>query len=111
LARAGKTFEANRFTGVEPEVVQQEREAVWRERLEKLAQAADLSLKRLSKKKSDPDKMLLAAALKRSTSASNKWLSTQLDLGCPRAISRSISRWLNGGSNQRRLSDLLHAAM
>jgi hypothetical protein len=48
---------------------------MWTKRLAALAKEAGIDLARLPQRKSHPDKSLLAAAMKRSTSVPNCWLS------------------------------------
>ena len=85
--------ELERFAGLEPEVVHAERIAVWEERLIALATAARISITELPPKKSHPHKVLLAAALKQTTSVNNGWLARRLGMGTPASASQFIRRF------------------
>jgi putative transposase len=75
---------------------------VWGERLEAFAQVLKFALDRLPPKKLAPEKVLLAAAMKASTSASNAWLAERLDMGQPATVSQFVRRFrLAGGTNSR----------
>lgn len=91
---ADRGAELDRFAGLEPEEVQVERAELWEERLVALARAAKIDLKKLPDKKSHPDKVRLAAALKQSTSVPNGWLATRLDMGQPASASQFVRRYL-----------------
>ncbi len=92
----GRVFESSgeRFIGLEREIVQLERRALWEEALQKLARCAGIELGDLSKKKSAPLKVQLAAAMKETTSVSNGWLASRLNMGRPASVSQFVRRWL-----------------
>ena len=85
--------ELERFAGLEPEIVQAERIAVWEERLIALATAARISMTELPPKKSHLHKVLLAAALKQTTSVNNGWLARRLNMVNPASASQFIRRF------------------
>ena len=87
--------------------MQAEREEVWEERLQSLAKAAGIALAKLPPQKSHPDKSLLAAALKRSTSVSNAWLSRRLGMGAPASASQFARRWQLSPEGARATTKLL----
>lgn len=93
-AQRGMELDIERFAGLEPEEVEVERAAGWEKRLLAFAAAAKIDLTKLPAKKSDPDKALLAAAMKRSTSAANAWLAERLAMGEPASASQFARRWL-----------------
>jgi len=93
-ARRGADLERGRFAGLEGSEVRQVRVALWEERLEALAQAAGLNLGKLGPQKSHPDKVLLAAAMKQSTSVPNGWLAQRLGMGQPASASQFVRRWM-----------------
>ncbi len=93
-AQRGADLERGRFAGLEPGAAQGERAAAWEERLQALARKAKINLAKLPEPKSHPDKALLAAALKQSTSVSNGWLSERLGMGQPASASQFARRWL-----------------
>jgi hypothetical protein len=72
--------------------VRHERALRWEEDLQALATAANIDLAALHGAKSHPDKVLLAAALKASTSVSNRWLARRLAMGQPASVSQFVRR-------------------
>ncbi|MEZ5414223.1 MAG: transposase [Opitutaceae bacterium] len=86
--------ELERFAGLEPAEWQAERRELWEERLQMLAGAAKIDLQSLPAKRSHPDKVRLAAALKQTTSVSNGWLATRLGMGQPASASQFVRRYL-----------------
>ena len=64
------------------------------ERIQLLAKEANVDLAQLGPRKSAPQKVLLAAALKESTSVSNAWLSQRLGMGEPASASQFVRRLL-----------------
>lgn len=99
--------ELDRFAGLEPEAVQAEREALWAERLQALATGAKVDLAKLPPQKSHPHKVILAAALKQSTSVSNGWLAQRLQMGQPASASQFVRRWLTDDRKRRETERLL----
>jgi hypothetical protein len=99
--------ELERFAGLEPEAVQAERAELWEERLRVLAKAAKIDLAELSGRKSHPDKVRLAAALKQSTSVSNGWLAERLGMGQPASASQFVRRYLLQEGNHAATATLL----
>ena len=91
---AARGAELDRFAGLDPEEVQAERAEVWEERLTALAHGAKIDLAKLPMKKSHPDKVRLAAAMKQSTSVSNGWLATRLGMGQPASVRQFVRRLL-----------------
>jgi putative transposase len=99
--------ELERYAGLEPEAVQAERIAAWEEQLGRLAAKAGVDLAALTGRKSHPDKVLLAAALKQSTSVSNAWLAERLGMGEPASASQFARRWQLDPERQRATEKLL----
>lgn len=99
--------ELERYSGLEPGEVAQEREAQWEEKLQALAKAAKLDLKKLGPRKSAPGKVRLAAALKRSTSVSNGWLAARLAMGKPASVSQFTRRHLLTKDGLAEIDELL----
>ena len=97
----------DRYAGLEPEAVQAERRVVWEQRLADLARATGLDLSRLPAPKSHPQKVLVAAALKRCTSVSNPWLANRLAMGRPSSVSQYIVRLIRTPHGEKRLQQLL----
>ena len=92
-AQRGTDLDRDRFGGLVPDAVQAEREAVCEERLVSLAQEAKINLATLPAKKSHPNKALLVAALKQSTSVANGWISQRLQMGPPASAGKFACRW------------------
>lgn len=71
------------------------------------AVAADgTDLQALPRPKSAPEKVRLAAAMKRTTAASNGWLATQLAMGQPASVSQFVRRWELDPSRRREIDRL-----
>ena len=74
------------------------RAEIWEERLEAVAKAAGIDLGKLGPRKSDAQKVLLAAVLKAATDVSNGWLNERLGMGTPASASQFVRRFhLDGG--------------
>ena len=99
--------ELERFAGLEPAEVQRERASLWEERLQGLATAAKIDLARLGERKSAPEKVLLAAALKQSSSVSNAWLAQRLVMGQPASASQFVRRFLLAEDGQAAVRRIL----
>ena len=82
-------------------------EAAWDQRLDVLARAARIDLGALSERISAAPKVLLAAAMKQSTSASNGWLAEHLQMGRPAPVSQFVRRLLLNRSVKREEGALL----
>ena len=72
----------------------------WTDRLEKAAKAGGIDLQNLGPLKSAEGKVVLAAALKRTSGVSNGWLSENLKMGTPASISRFVRRFLLAGGEE-----------
>jgi len=105
--RRGMELDLERFGGIEPEHLQAERAIAWEERLTQLAQLARVDLAALPGAKSAPGKVLLAAAMKRRTSASNDWLAQRLGMGEPASVSQFVRRWELKPERRREVEALL----
>lgn len=70
------------------------RQSLWAERLTAFARVAKIDLAKLPAPKSSPEKILLAAALKQTSSVSNAWLATRLAMGEPASASQFVRRHL-----------------
>ena len=92
-AQLGVKWKRSHMTGRKPIAGLAERALTWEKQLQRLAKAVKINLNKLPKKKSHEDKMLLAAALKLSTSVSNRWVSERLQMGAPASASQFARRW------------------
>jgi len=96
-----------RFAGMEPEQVREERALIWEERLQRLACLAKINLTSLPAAKSHPSKALLAAAMKGSSSVSNAWLAQRLAMGQPASASQFARRWMLSAAGKNQVEKLL----
>ena len=107
VLRRGAGLDRERFDGLGPTEARAEREAAWEQRLDGLARAAQIDLGALPERKSAAPKVLLAAAMKQSTSVSNGWLAEHLQMGRPASVSQFVRRLLLNRSAKRELGALL----
>jgi REP element-mobilizing transposase RayT len=68
-------------------------EDVWEDRLKAAARALQVKLSKLPPAKSAEPKVRLAALLKQTSSVSNGWLATRLDMGAPASVSQYVRRF------------------
>jgi REP element-mobilizing transposase RayT len=99
LKKRGAQLELAAPYGETDEARQQLRAAAWEDRLQDLARAAKVDLKKLGPRKSDPAKVLLAATMRAETAVSNGWLCERLGMGTPASVSQFVRRWLSVGAN------------
>ncbi|MCF3649678.1 transposase [Synoicihabitans lomoniglobus] len=93
LSAGTDTSGKRRFGGLESKARQIERERGWEKCLLVGAKAAGLDLTQLPARKSDPAKVLVAAAMKMVTDASNGWLANRLAMGEPASVSQFVRRF------------------
>ncbi len=93
-AERGAAIDRGRYEGLEADAVREERMIAWEEQLQEFSRRAKIDLNNLPPRKSAYEKALLAAAMKRSTSVSNAWLSDRLQMGQPASASQFASRLL-----------------
>lgn len=79
--------------GSDRNALRQAREHLWEERLRLLANERRVDLAQLPRRKSDPLKIGLAAAMKDTTSVSNQWLAARLAMGTAASLSSLLSRF------------------
>lgn len=106
-AQRGADLDGIRFGGLEPAELRAERTTVWEERLQFFAKVAKIDLENLPAQKSHPDKALLAAALKQSTSVSNGWLSERLAMGPAASASQFARRFLLTPAGRKAAKELM----
>ena len=92
-AQRGADLDRERFGGLDPVNVQAERAVLWEERLLALTRETKIDLATLPPKKSHSAKVLLAAALKQSSSSPNGWISQRLQMGPPASARQFALRW------------------
>ena len=107
MATKGSFLQLGRFAGLAPEDLQTERIAVWEGRLRALASVAKIDLGKLPIKKSAAEKVLLAAAMKQTSSVSNGWLAERLQMGQPATVSQFVRRWLIQPKKAREVATIL----
>jgi REP element-mobilizing transposase RayT len=84
------------------------RAEIWEEKLQQLAKVARIRLEALPAKKAAPEKLRLAAAMKATTTASNRWLAERLVMGEPGTVSQYVRRFrLSGGTAEKQFRSLL----
>jgi len=107
-ARDKKLFlDRERFAGLEKEELMAEREAYWEAALRRIAVLAGVDLSALPEKKMAPQKCMLAAALKRTTSVPNGWLAKRLKMGQAATASQGARRWLMNEENHSEVGRLI----
>jgi putative transposase len=84
--------------GAERPAVLAARAELWEEQLRALARAFKVQLGRLPKKHSADEKLLLAFAMKRTTSASARWLAQRLQMGSPSSLGSLLHRFRSSGA-------------
>ena len=67
---------------------------------------AKVDLARLGPRKSEPAKVLLAAALRAEAAVSNGWLCARLGMGTPASVSQFVRRWLADAANAESMARL-----
>ena len=88
--------------GADRNALREAREEIWEGKLETAAKAVQVSLEKLPDRKSAPEKVVLAALLKQTTSVSNGWLARRLAMGEPASVSQYVRRFrLAGGTATR----------
>lgn len=96
------------LAGADPEAHRAMQQEVWEEKLVVAAKALGCSLAKLGGRKSDPQKVQLAALMRTATSATNDWLAKRLQMGEPASVSQYVRRLrLSGGTETARFRDAL----
>ena len=80
----------------------QARAELWEERIQIVARAWDVDLRSLPALKSAPEKLRVAAVMKRIASVSNRWLAERLQLGRPTSVAPLIHRFNQSGETDTR---------
>lgn len=96
------------FPGLQRGELLKERHEKWKSQLAEHALRAGIDLKRLPAKKSAPQKLLLVAAMKASSTATNIWLARELHTGSGQALSVHLRRWREKSENAKLLDVLLN---
>ncbi len=94
----GASLAGNRFEllGADRSAQRELRAETWEEVLQSAAAAFKVSLDRLPAPKSAPEKVQLAALMKRVTSVSNGWLAERLEMGAQASVSQYVRRFRLG---------------
>ena len=101
LDRAEERRERFRLLGADREAVLAARSELWEEQLRALARALGVQLARLPTKKSAEEKLLLATAMKRTTSVSRSWLAQRLQMGAASGLGSLLYRYRVSGALER----------
>jgi putative transposase len=81
---------------------------IWEDKLKALEKGLGVRIEQLPAKKSVPEKVMLAVAMKMRTSVSNGWLAERLSMGEPATVSQYVRRFrLTGGDKKRSFHRLL----
>lgn len=92
--KRGASLDQERYEGLEKDEVLDARQAYWEDVLNEAAQLTKIDLNELPTPKTAPEKSLLAAIMKQSTSVSNSWLAEKLEIGKPATASQCARRCL-----------------
>ena len=103
----GAFLDRVRFEGLEAEELMREREAYWEEALVEASLLCQVDLDHLPKPKMAPEKSLLAAVMKGSTSVSNRWLADRLEMGAPSTASQAARRVLLDNKRKKEVERIL----
>ena len=95
LGRRDSAADRFQLLGADRLALLQARAEVWEEKLRGLAEALQVSLERLPLPKSAPEKVRLAAAMKATSSASNRWLAQRLQMGAASGVTSLVHRFLS----------------
>ncbi len=104
--KRGALLDRGKFEGLGKEEIREARQVYWEDVLTQAAKLEGIDLTQLPAAKTAPEKSLLAALMKRRTSASNGWLAKNLEIGKAATASQCARRWLLK-NNQRKKVDRL----
>ncbi|MGH7943745.1 MAG: hypothetical protein ACREH8_15115, partial [Opitutaceae bacterium] len=93
--------------GVDGTGLHEARSKIWRKTLVQLAIAFGVNLDPLPQRKSTPEKVRLAAAMKLLTSVSNGWLADPLAMGRASSVSSLVSRFIRTGGTESAAFDVV----
>jgi putative transposase len=98
LIERGATRERFELLGADSAAHREMKAQLWEESLQFAAKALGVKLDTLSKVKSAPEKVRLAAVMKSTSSVSNGWLAERLEMGEPASVNQYVRRFrLSGG--------------
>ncbi len=103
----GALLDRVRFEGLEAKELVREREACWEETLLRASALSGVNLAHLPEAKMAKEKSVLAALMKGSTSASNRWLAERLKMGTPSTASQAARRILADPEKKREIADFM----
>jgi hypothetical protein len=108
LAAKGTGKERFELLGADRQAQREARAELWEERLRAVAALAGVALDGLPAAKSAPEKVRLAAVMKATTSVSNGWLATRLQMGQPGSVTQYVRRFrLRSEAGKRAFKALL----
>ena len=87
--------------GADGPAIRQARSEAWEDSLRALARTLAIDLTCLPPKKSAPEKLALAAAMKDTTSVSLGWLAQRLEMGATDSVASLLTRFRTKGSGFR----------
>ena len=101
LAQVDGVTDRFELLGADRQAQREVRIVHWEQKLQELAQVLGTNLDALPRRKSAPEKVLLAAAMKATSSVSNGWLAQRLRMGATTSISPLLYRFRqHGGAEQ-----------
>jgi hypothetical protein len=101
MAHAFSIMGTHFHLGADREAVRLARTELWEDQLRALATAFGIPLDNLPRKKSAAEKLILATALKQTTSVSREWLAQRLQMGNSDSISSLLHRFRATGATER----------
>jgi REP element-mobilizing transposase RayT len=105
--KRGASLDRERFEGLGKDEIKGARQVYWEDVLNQAAQLASIDLNQLPAPKMAPEKSILAAILKQSTSAPNGWLAEKLEIGQPATASQCARRWLLNKDQKRKVERIV----
>jgi putative transposase len=101
LARVEDRQERFGLLGGDRDAVRAARAELWEDQLRALARAFGIALDRLPPKKSAAEKLLLAAAMKQTTSVARSWLAQRLQMGAASSLGPLLHTYRTSGGLER----------
>ena len=94
--------EVHLLYGADREAHLQARAELWEERIQTVATACGVDLRRLPALKSVSEKLRVGAMMKRITSVSNRWLAERLQMGRSTSVAPLVHRFNQSGETDTR---------
>jgi putative transposase len=101
LREAGAQRSRFELIGADRNAIREARSEWWEDRLRVVAHSMAINLAALPGKKSAPEKLALAAAMKDTTSVSLGWLAQRLQMGATDSVASLLTRYRASGGRPR----------